>query len=63
MNKYCPDLTTIQWNQAMLRGHGDFQSVNLNECIGRMCVAYNDGVCEKYKVCVITEDPKKEKER
>lgn len=61
MRKYCPDLTTIQWNQAMLRGRGDFQSVNLNECIGELCVAYNEGICEKYKVAVEVDAEKKDK--
>lgn len=46
--KICPDLTTISWEKAMLRGHGDFQRVNMHECIGETCAAYSDGICKKY---------------
>ena len=54
--KYCPDLITKQWNKASLRGNGDFQSINLNECLGKHCVAFNDGICEKYKTVAIADE-------
>ena len=55
--KYCPDLTTIEWKHAMLRGNGDYQSVNLNECIGTACAAYSGGgMCKKYETNVLINE-------
>ena len=53
--KYCPELTTIQWQKAMLRGNGDYQTVVLNECIREKCIAYKDGFCVKYQNSVTEE--------
>ena len=38
------------WEKAMLAGNGDFQRIQLNECIKEQCVAYckEDGKCHKY---------------
>lgn len=58
MRKYCPDLTQKQWNQAMLRGQGDYQIINLNECIGEMCAAYDmeSGICRKFNIKAVFDD-------
>ena len=38
------------WEKAMMVGHGDYQRIQLNECIKERCVAYceEDGKCHKY---------------
>ena len=48
--KFCPDLTQVVWEKAMMVGHGDYQRIQLNECIKERCVAYckEDGKCHKY---------------
>lgn len=48
--KFCPDLTQVTWEKAMMVGHGDYQRIQLNECIKERCVAYckEDGKCHKY---------------
>lgn len=48
--KFCPDLTQVIWQKAMLAGNGDFQRIQLNECIKEQCAAYckEDGKCHKY---------------
>lgn len=54
--KYCPDLTTVLWEKAILRGRGDYQRVVLNECIKEKCVAYKDGICLKYQNTVCEQE-------
>ena len=36
--------------KAMMVGHGDYQRIQLNECIKEQCAAYceKDGECHKY---------------
>ena len=48
--KFCPDLTQVVWEKAMMVGHGDYQRIQLNECIKEQCAAYceDDGKCHKY---------------
>ena len=48
--KFCPDLTQVIWEKAMMVGHGDYQRIQLNECIKEQCAAYceKDGKCHKY---------------
>lgn len=48
--KFCPDLTQVVWEKAMMAGHGDYQRIQLNECIKEQCAAYceKDGKCKKY---------------
>lgn len=48
--KFCPDLTQVVWEKAMMVGHGDYQRIQLNECIKEQCAAYceKDGKCKKY---------------
>ena len=31
--KFCPDLTQVIWEKAMMVGHGDFQRIRPDECI------------------------------
>lgn len=50
--KICPDLTTIRWEQSILRGRGDYQAITLNECISEKCAAYKEGNCMKYNTRV-----------
>ena len=38
--KFCPDLTQVVWEKAMMVGHGDYQRIQLNECIKEQCAAY-----------------------
>ena len=48
--KFCPDLTQVVWEKAMMVGHGDYQRIQLNKCIKDQFVAYckEDGKCHKY---------------
>ena len=48
--KFCPDLTQVVWAKAMMVGNGDYQRIQLNECIKEQCAAYceKDGKCHKY---------------
>ena len=48
--KFCPDLTQVVWEKAMMVGNGGYQRIQLNECIKEQCVAYcrEDGKCHKY---------------
>ena len=36
--KFCPGLTQVIWEKAMLAGNGDFQRIQLNECINRAAI-------------------------
>ena len=33
--KFCPDLTQVVWEKAMMVGNGDYQRIQLNKCIKR----------------------------
>ena len=46
--KFCPDLTTKSWQPAMLRGSGDYQTLEPHKCLKIKCAAYKDGKCQKY---------------
>lgn len=54
--KFCPDLTQVIWEKAMLVGNGDFQRIQLNECIKEKCAAYCNGKCRKYMNDVEVEE-------
>lgn len=54
--KICPDLTQVIWEKAMLVGDGDFQRIQLNECLKDKCAAYHEGRCCKYNNNLVTID-------
>ena len=54
--KICPDLTQVIWEKAMCVGNGDYQRIQLNECLKEKCAAYYKGRCCKYNNNLVTID-------
>lgn len=47
--KLCPDRKVTQVHKALTYIDGDGMFEYFTECMRSGCVAYNNGICEKYK--------------
>lgn len=59
--KICPDMTTVAWEKAIMRGMGDYQRVVLKQCVMEQCAAYDDGFCKKYGQTIFETEEEREK--
>ena len=46
--KMCPDRRVTEERKALTYGSGDIRFEYFTECLEGKCVAFRDGVCQKY---------------